>query len=219
MKFVFFTFILFFTVPVIGQKIFLTPKIFDTIHVKVFPTIYKGKKGIRVLGTDFKSAEMAIIRNLQFTNGVIEGDVSGKPIPGKDSTFRGFIGIALRVDQKDTMRYECFYIRPTNARAQDQVRRNRTTQYMSAPYYPWQKLRSETPGMYESYVDIVPEEWTHLKVVIQGSKAMLFVNRSNQPCLVVNDLKNAEKVGAVALWIGPGTEAYFANFVIKNNNF
>ena len=42
----------------------------------------------------------------------------------------------------------------------------------------------------------------------------LFVHGSEQPCLVVNDLKLGDSEGAVALWVGPGTEGYFANLKI-----
>ena len=35
---------------------------------------------------------------------------------------------------------------------------------------------------------------------------------SEHPALIVNDLKHgADAAGAIALWVGPGTEAYFAN--------
>ena len=42
-------------------------------------------------------------------------------------------------------------------------------------------------------------------------KARLYVNDSPQPVLIVNDLKHGDTEGAVALWIGQGTEAYFSN--------
>ena len=77
------------------------------------------------------------------------------------------------------------------------------------------KLRQETPGQYESYVDLVPGEWTKIKIEVLGTKARLYVNDSSQPVLVVNDLKHGDTQGAVALWIGMGTEAYFANLRIS----
>jgi hypothetical protein len=79
------------------------------------------------------------------------------------------------------------------------------------PEYGWSRLRSETPGRYESYVDLVPGEWTKIKIEASGVKVRLYVNDSSQPVLVVNDLKHGDSEGAVALWIGLGTEAYFAN--------
>ncbi len=118
--------------------------------------------------------------------------------------------MAFRV-ARDAAKYECFYIRPTNGRSDDQLRRNHSTQYISFPDYEWRRLRTEAPGQYESYVDLALGEWTKLKLEVSGVKARLYVNGAPQPVLVVNDLKLGDSQGAVALWIGVGTEAYFAN--------
>ena len=69
-------------------------------------------------------------------------------------------------------------------------------------WYEWSRLRKEAPGQYESYVDLVPGEWTKIKIEVSGVKARLFVNDSTQPVLVINDLKHGDSEGAVALWIG-----------------
>jgi hypothetical protein len=60
-------------------------------------------------------------------------------------------------------------------------------------------------------VDLVLGEWTKIKIEVSGVKARLFVNDSPQPVLIVSDLKHGDSEGAVALWIGLGTEGYFAN--------
>ena len=145
---------------------------------------------------------------------MIEVEVAGKPRAGATSDARGFVGIAFRV-AADPSKYECFYIRPTNGRADDQLRRNHSTQYISMPDYPWFRLRKESPGQYESYVDVVPGEWTKIKVEVDGAKARLYVNDSPQPVLIVNDLKLGGSKGSVALWIGLGTEAYFTKLQIS----
>jgi hypothetical protein len=111
--------------------------------------------------------------------------------------------------------YEAFYLRPTNGRADDQLRRNHSTQYISHPDFPWDRLRREHPGVYESYVDLVPGEWTKIRIVVSGEKARLFVHGAEQPVLIVNDLKHGQSRGRVALWIGNGTEAWFSNVVVK----
>jgi hypothetical protein len=41
-----------------------------------------------------------------------------------------------------------------------------------------------------------------------------YVNGASQPTLLVNDFKLEDASGPVALWIGVGTEAYFANLRI-----
>src|SRR6185436_10341569 len=102
-----------------------------------------------------------------------------------DTTARGFIGVAFRLNKKDTIHYDAFYIRPTNGRSSDQLRRNHATQYIAHPAFPWFRLRRENPGVYESYVDLVPAEWTRLKIVVKDKRAWLYVHGSEQPCLVV----------------------------------
>jgi hypothetical protein len=64
-------------------------------------------------------------------------------------------------------------------------------------------------------VDLEPDAWTKMKIVVTGTKARLFVHDAAQPTLVVNDLKHGDTEGPVALWIGPGTQAHFANLKIS----
>lgn len=186
----------------------------ETMNVKVEAVKYKGKDAIRVFGlTD--GEQLAILKNSSFKNGTIEIEVSGQPLPNANAGARGFIGLAFRVRQTDSVRYECFYIRPTNGRADDQLRRNHSTQYISHPGYPWFKLRKENPGLYESYADLVPGEWTKLKIVVQDKEAKLYIHGADQPSLIVKDLKQELTTGAIALWIDVGTDAYFTNLKIQ----
>ena len=50
----------------------------------------------------------------------------------------------------------------------------------------------------------------HLRIVVAGNKRIALRGNASQPSLLVHDLKMGEKEGAVALWIGPGTEGYSA---------
>jgi hypothetical protein len=151
-----------------------------------------------------------LLEDSSFHDGTVEIDVAGMPQANAPALARGFVGIAFRVPP-DGSRYDYVYIRPTNGRADDQERRNHSTQYASFPDNEWLKLRTESPGKYESYTDLNPGEWTHLKIEVDGVKMRLYVNGVTQPTLLVNDLKLGDRRGAVALWIGVGTEAYFAN--------
>jgi hypothetical protein len=72
-------------------------------------------------------------------------EVAGKPGAGAPGDARGFVGVAFRVSN-DASKYECFYLRPTNGRADDQLRRNHSAQYISFPDYEWNRLRTEAPG-------------------------------------------------------------------------
>ena len=186
-------------------------------YVKAETVTYQGRSGVRIVDVgapDLGDAgRLAIVRGTSLTDGTIEVDLTGDTAPDAAENLRGFVGIAFRV-ASDASRFECFYLRPKNGRSQDPVQRSHSTQYISIPGFPWQKLRAETPGKYESYVDLVPGEWTKVKIVVSGDKAQLYVNGAAQPALIVNDLKQARAAGAIALWIGPGTIAHFANLKV-----
>jgi hypothetical protein len=195
------------------------------IKSKAEPVTHQGKKGLRVTVSeeamraytpaDGELNPLAVIDGLEFSNGVIEAEIAGAPAPDAGEGARGFVGIAFRM-QKDTRTYDAFYLRPTNGRADDQVRRNHSAQYISHPAWPWQRLRKETPEKYEAYVDLEPGVWTKIKIEVRGEQARLFVHDQQQPTLVVNDLKTgAQGAGAVALWVGPGTIAHFRNVTIR----
>jgi hypothetical protein len=191
-------------------------------NVKTELVIYKGRKALRV--TDAAPAnvadgiQMVILNKTEFQDGMIQIDLAGEPSPTAGEGARGFVGLAFRVNvdaTKDAPRYECFYLRPTNGRADDQVRRNHSTQYISYPDFPWQRLRKEFPEKYESYVDLVPGEWTKVKIEVRGDKARLYVHDAPQPVLVVNDLKQGQGQGRIALWVGAGTVAHFSNLLVS----
>jgi hypothetical protein len=157
---------------------------------------------------------LAILAGPDFKDGTIQLDVAGAPRPGSAENMRGFIGVAFRVQQHGTPG-EMFYLRPTNARTDDQLVRNHATQYVSDPDFPWQRLRAESAGVYEAYVDLVPAAWTTMKVVVSGTRADLYVNGASQPCLIVKDLKRGETHGQIALWAHTTTEAYFSNLTVR----
>jgi hypothetical protein len=145
-----------------------------------------------------------------FSNGTIEVDVTGEPAPGVGGGARGFVGVAFRV-QPDRKTYDCFYVRPTNGRADDQERRNHSVQYISHPQFTWSKLRQETPSRYEAYADMQPREWIHLKIEVNGDKARFYVNGAVQPTLIVNDVKSgATAKGSVAIWLEGTTVGHFS---------
>jgi hypothetical protein len=189
---------------------------FEAAGTKPEAVAYRGRRAIKLLDSSEQSKSgggMAILKGSDFKDGVIEGEIAGMPRAGAPTDIRGFLGIAFRVQSPE--KYECFYIRATNGRADDQVRRNHSTQYISAPDYPWERLRKENPGMYESYVDLEPGAWTKIKIVVSSAKAKLYVNGADQPTLIVNDLKLGESRGQIALWIGVDTEAYFSRITVK----
>jgi len=207
-------------------------------NVSATPATHLGKKGIRVTmsealrrrlermtpkernraaQTGSPDEQLVVIEGPPFGNGVIEAEIAGAPLPGAVDGARGFVGIAFRL-QPNLSTYDGFYLRPTNGRADDQIRRNHSAQYISHPDWPWFRLRAETPGKYESYVDLVAAAWTKVKVEVRGAQARLYVHDQSQPTLVVNDVKSGpDAKGAIALWIDIGTEAFFRDLVVTRN--
>ncbi len=173
---------------------------------------YQGRQAIRLLESD-KSRNtlgLAIVNGITFRDGTIDVDVAGRRGPYAIPDDRGFIGLAFRI-APNAERFEYIYLRPDNGRAADQVRRNHSTQYSAHPDFPWPRMRKEWPEKYESYVDLEYGAWTHMRIVVSGTTARLFVREASQPALVVNDLKLGVGEGGIALWIGAGTEGFFAN--------
>ena len=137
--------------------ILLLAQSFEPHNAVTEAVAFKGKAGIKVTAapnTDPNVDHLVIAKAAEFSNGVIEVDVAGEPAPGAGSAARGFAGVAFRV-QPDRKTYDCFYIRPTNGRAEDQERRNHAVQYVSHPQFTWSKLRQETPSRYEAYADML----------------------------------------------------------------
>lgn len=188
------------------------------VNVKAETVNFKGRKALRVSDTAAAGTgdegRLVILSKTDFQDGIIEVDLAGEPGPNAGEGARGFVGMAFRV-AADASRFECFYLRPTNGRAEDQVRRNHSAQYISNPGFPWHMLRKEFPEKYETYVDLVAGEWTKVKIEVRGEKARLYVNGVEQPTMLVNDLKQKQSKGAVALWIGTGTVAHFSNVRIS----
>ena len=162
--------------------------------------------------------QLAVIDGVEFTNGVIEAEIAGAPAAGAAEGARGFVGIAFRLHNDLRTYQDADYLRPTNGRADDQERQNHALQYVSHPDWPWFRLRKETPSRYESYADLLPGEWTQIRIEVRGERARLYVQGQPQPALIVNDVKSgAQGKGGVALWLGSGTVAHFRNLRLTHN--
>lgn len=181
---------------------------------KAEPVEYQGRKAV-LLTTKSEDGVFAFLKNTQFQDGTIEGDLAMKVTTPPGVRMPGFIGIAFRA-RPDAVHYEMFYLRPGNSQSEDQAMRNHSVQYVSEPDFGWYKLRREWPCLYESHADLRPEVWTKVKIEVQGRSARLYVNGSDTPSLVVHGLKGEDLHGGVALWGYAGEEAYFSNLKITH---
>jgi hypothetical protein len=191
-------------------------------NVTVGAVRYGGSDALEVRQTGpyrgFDTDTFAFVPGLDFHDGTIEVDVAGSSLPDAPPNARGFIGVAFRIDAEGgSFASEGFYIRPSNGRAEDQVRRNRATQYFSYPGYDFDRLRRKAPGQYESYADLAVGEWTHLRIEVARATARFYVGGAAQPALIVRDLKRGPDAhGTVGLFVGIGADGHFRNLSVHS---
>jgi len=180
-------------------------------NVKFQAATYQGRKAtlVTTLSNEDK-ASFGLLPAVDLQDGTIEVDVAVKILTPPGVRMPGFTGLMFRA-KPDGSEYELFYLRPKNALADNQSMRNHAVQYSAEPGYGWYKLRREWPFVYESYAEIEPERWTHLKIDVAGRVARLYVNGSTKPSLVVDGLKGANLHGTIGLWVYPQEESYFSN--------
>ncbi len=180
-----------------------------------------GKETVKVVKDssvkEFDEPTFVKVKGTDFKNGTIEVKVLSRLLKDAPDFARGFIGIAFRINDNNS-KFECIYLRPTNGRADNQLRRNRSTQYFSFPDFKFERLRKEFPGEFESYADMGLNEWIKIKIEVKGKQARLFLNENKQPTLIVNDLKHADNnSGTVGLWVDIGTEGFFSDLKITQD--
>jgi hypothetical protein len=150
---------------------------------------------------------LAVVDGLDFSEGTIEIDLKGK---GKFE--RTFLGLGFHVVNGKA--FEAVYFRPFNFGKEDKTFRSRAVQYVAWPENTWEKLRRDTPGVYESAINPVPDPkgWFHARVEITKQKVSVYVDQGKEPCLVIDRLANRDK-GKVALWVD-SNEGAFKNLKI-----
>lgn len=202
-----------------GQKIKLEDGRLQPVGVSMAMERVKGKKAVRIVKDsaikDFDEPTFVRISGINFTNGIIKVKVLSRLLKTAPEFARGFIGIAFRINENNT-RFESIYLRPTNARSEDQVRRNHSIQYFAYPDYKFDRLRKELPERYETYADMELDEWIMMRIEVKDKQAKLYFNNNSQPSLIVDDLKlGANAAGGVGLWVDVGTEGFFRDLTVS----
>lgn len=152
---------------------------------------------------------VAWLKDVQFSDGVIELDIKGK-----DELQKSFVGFAFHGLNDST--YDAVYFRPFNFRSTDSVRRIHSVQYIAHPTYPWDRLRKEQNAQFEKAVDPVPDpnEWFHVKIEITFPLVKVYVNGSDRPSLTIKQLSD-RKAGKIGLMVGNDSEGGFANLLLQ----
>jgi hypothetical protein len=213
--------ILFSSQGLFAQTIGIDKSNLEANHVYMSIEKMNGKQVVKVVkdstqnGADLPT--FVKVKGIDLKDGTIEVKVLSRLLKNAPASARGFIGVAFHIDSLNS-KFEGIYLRPTNGRAEDQLRRNHSIQYFSHPDYDFDRLRKEANGVYESYADMDLNEWITMRIEIKGKQAKLFLNNNKQPSLIVNDLKLGDNVsGAIGLWVDGGTEGYFKDLKITKN--
>jgi len=207
-----------FTTRAYSQNLKFTRNNLEPIGTTMSVERLNGKDVIKVIKDstvkDVDEPTFVKLKGVDFKDGAIEVSVLSRLSSNAPEFARGFIGIAFRINDTNS-KFECIYLRPTNGRANDQVRRNHSIQYFSFPDYKFQRLRKESPEQYESYADMGLNEWIKMKIIVKGMQAKLYLNDNKQPSLIVNDLKlGSDESWGIGLWVDVGTEGSFSDLSV-----
>ncbi len=149
-----------------------------------------------------------------FHNGIICVEMRSRLLPEAPEFARGFIGIVFRVSEDDA-EFESYYVRPTNGRHHDPVRRSHGSQYFSYPGYTFSYFREHNITGFEAPCDIDLDEWITLKAIVKDDSAAFYINDMDTPVLVVEHLKHgADAKGGIGFYVDIGTEAFFRNLQV-----
>jgi hypothetical protein len=152
-------------------------------------------QGRKCLLLDGGAAEL---KDLELRDGVIDVDVA-------TPASRGFFGIQFRI-ANDGANAEWVYLRQHKSGLPDALQ---YTPVLSTGLN-WQIYNG---AGFTGAVDIPKNIWFHLRLVVTGAQAKLYVKDMDQPALVVDDLKSGVQKGQVALAVLTGA-TYFSNFEI-----
>jgi hypothetical protein len=169
-------------------------------------------KGVRAETVDgretlaFESG-VATRRDVKLQDGTIEMDV-------QVTRRRSFVYVTFRM--QDDREYEDFYLRPHKSGLPDSLQYAPVYQGQSA----WQLYHG--PGA-TAAVEFQPGAWTRLRLVVQGSRAAVFLGPGDRPAMVAR-LAREPRPGYIALRAflppdtpGSGPIARFANVTVRPN--
>lgn len=151
---------------------------------------YQGQKSLYMKGG------LALIKDSDFTNGIIEFDVAF----GKE---RGFAGVRWRYQGGGN--YEDFYLRPHQSGNPDANQYTPVFNGVSG----WQLYHGQgyaKPVVYDF------NQWMHVKIVVSGSQAEVYIKDMETPAVIIHELKHDIKSGKLGVGVGNFAPAYFSNF-------
>jgi hypothetical protein len=150
----------------------------------------------------FLKGGVAILKDLQFTNGVIEFEIAF-------SAGRNFTGVRWRWEDENN--FEEFYFRPHQSGNPDANQYNPVFNGVTA----WQLLYGER---YSVPIKYDFDKWMPIKIVVSGENAEVYIKDMTTPALFINELLRETKAGKVGVSSSNAAAAYFANFKVTPMN-
>ena len=151
---------------------------------------YLGQKSLYLKGG------YAIVKDSAFTDGIIEFDIAF-------SQERNFTGAMWRMEAGAN--YEEFYFRPHQSGNPDANQYQPVFNNVAA----WQLFYGER---YSAPIKYDFNQWMHIKIVVSGENAEVFIKDMNNPALFISELMRETKEGKVGISSGEFAGTYFANF-------
>ncbi|GAB3697378.1 hypothetical protein GCM10027592_21420 [Spirosoma flavus] len=167
---------------------------FDDSHWEIVGKMsketFQGKEGILLTeGT-------AYLKDDTFLNGIIEFDMML-------AKGRYFPGVRFRMQDKDN--YESVYLRPHQLGNPDALQYTPVYNQQAA----WQLYYGDG---YSTAVTYPLNEWVHIKLLVSGTQAEVYVGDHSKPAFVIHKLKRTPYAGSISLENTAPVPTRFANF-------
>jgi hypothetical protein len=171
-----------------------------------------------VPGVDYVDQPTFVLLPVEFRTGTIEVSLWSRlndktDFPGP----RAFAGLAFHVADAPRS-FASAYLRPLNGSGLNPPppRDRRAVQYFAFPEWPFDRLRAEYPdGRYEAAADIEPSRWISLRVEVEETRVRVAVDET--VVLEVTETLAPAQSGRVGLFVDIGTEAFFADLVVRDD--
>ena len=191
-----FAIIIFITTTIYSQKIPFSYNTWDIQGNEHTLIDYLGRHTLYMKGA------FAVLKDSTFLNGTIEYDIAF-------TNDRNFPSVFFRmVDQNN---FEQFYVRPAQSGLPDATQYTPVFNGLAA----WQLYHG--PG-HSSTTTLKFNEWNHIKIVVNNSKADIFINDMKEPAIFADELKRKPLEGQVGLTVPGLAGAYLSNFKITKED-
>jgi len=144
---------------------------------------------------------LAYTNEVEFENGTINVDIAA------DEKSR-FFGIAFHVQSDDD--YEVIFFRPGSSGTDQAIQYTPGLRGANV----WQLYTG--PG-YTATADIPRNQWIHVRIVVAGLIAKLFLNNATHPSLIIPDLKLGQIAGGLGFWAHLGG-GYYSNLSVTTDS-